>query len=490
MKKLVLLLFIVFGYSNAIAQFDCATDAVEITENGIISTPNNINGSYAIGCFNNTVDSNDDPIYGIWYSFTPDVSGEIKITADLAQNITPNSTDTRLSVFTGSCSNLVCYKNNDDTSTSVYLSSLTFPVQAGVTYYIQWDNYWDNSGFDFDFTFTPVNCLKTYSVYQPSNLTDTSATLNWETSQSSPSLYDIEYGVSGFAHGSGTMVTSATNSVVINGLTAGTVYDYYVRSECDSSTFSDWSAVSKLIMAKTCPYYSGFDSDTQNSGWTSSGNGNGAYGLGTISSQAQSPSKFWIFNTGTTGNMDNWLYSPPLVLQAGEVVTVSFWSRCLTTRNLSLTVGTANSAVTQANVIWSNPTMLNTAYTQITAPAWTAPVTGVYYFAFNDKTAAADTATMRLDTVTFSSAILGVKDNTDAIFSVYPNPVHDVLTISNTTGMTIKCVEIIDINGRLIRKIALGAPQEDIFVADIAKGIYLLRISTGEEIDVRKIIKD
>jgi hypothetical protein len=489
MKKTLLFLFLVFGCFSAVAQFDCATDAIEITENGIISTPNNIDGTYALSCFNDTVDSNGDTIYGIWYTFTPDANGEVKINSALPQNIT--NTDTRLSIFTGDCSNLICYKSNDDASTSVYLSTLTFPVLAGVTYYIQWDSYWDNSDFDFDFTFAAVSCLKVYNVYQPNSLTDTTATLNWEASQSTPAVYDVEYGISGFVQGTGTIVTTATNSVIMSGLVSGTIYDYYVRGECDATTFSDWSPVNKLTMAKTCPYYSGFDSDDQFSGWTMSGNGNGAYGPGTIASQAQSPSKFWIFNTGTTGNMDNWLYSPPLVLQAGEAVTVSFWTRCLTTRDLRLTVGTNNTAAAQTSTIWSNSTLLNTTYTQISAPVWTAQTTGVYYFAFNDKSAAAATATLRLDTVNFTSTILDVKNYSSVKLIVYPNPVDAFLNISSNANLIIDSVEIVDINGRFIKHIKSETSlYEHIAVADFAKGIYFLRISTSEGIVVKKIIKD
>ena len=133
--------------------------------------------------------------------------------------------------------------------------------------------------------------------------------------------------------------------------------------------------------------------------------------------------------------------------------------------------------------------MLNTSYTLNTAPVWTAPATGVYYFAFNDKSAAADTATMRLDTVTFSSTVLGVQHNTSAQFLVYPNPVHDVLSINTTSESAIKFVEIFDSSGRFVRKTTTETSQDSIFVGDLAKGIYFLRINTEKEIIVRKISK-
>ncbi|TBX68375.1 T9SS type A sorting domain-containing protein [Flavobacterium silvisoli] len=490
MKKTLLYLVLFLGCFTANAQFDCATDAVPIIENGLVSTPNTIDGIYAAGCFSDTVDSNGDPLYGIWYTFTPNANGEVTITSNLPQNVIPNSTDTRLSVFTGSCSNLICYKSNDDTSNTVYLSTLTFPVLSGVTYFIQWDSYFDNSGFDFNFTYTPVSCLKVYTVNAPTNLTDTTATLHWEASLSNPSQYEIEYGVAGFTPGTGTVVSSGTNSVILAGLEAGTIYDYYIRSGCDDTNFSAWTPVNKLIMAKGCPYYSGFDTDEQFAGWTSSGNGNGAYGLGTLSSQSQSPTKFWIFNTGTTGDMDNWLFTPPLFLQAGEAVTVSFWTRCLTSRNLRLTVGSDNTAAAQNTVVWSNSNLINNTYTQVSAPVWTAPQSGVYYFAFNDKTAAAATATLRLDTVNFSSTMLATNGHALTNAVVYPNPTHEVFTVLSQSSVAIENIEIIDLNGRIVKVFTPSEQQQQFSASDLAKGIYILKISSREGKTTCKMVKD
>ena len=171
----------------------------------------------------------------------------------MPQNIIPYSTDTRISVFTGSCSNLVCYEHNDDISTTNYLSKVKFPVLAGTSYYIEWDSYSDDSGFVFDFNFIPVSCLKVYNVNAPTNLTDTTATLHWEASLNTSQSYDIEYGAVGFIQGNGTVVNSTTNLIVLTGLVSGTIYDYYIRSHCDATTFSDWSSINKLTVAKTCP---------------------------------------------------------------------------------------------------------------------------------------------------------------------------------------------------------------------------------------------
>ena len=487
MKKLLLFLVLTLGSLTAFAQYDC-TGSVDITINGVVSVPD-VTGTFATGCYNDTFDNTGTgPIYGMWYTYTPASSGEITMTSVLSQNIAPFSTDTRVSIFTGTCTALTCYTANDDTSAAQYLSTITFPVAAGTTYYIQWDNYWDGAGFDFDFIFTPISCLKVYNVNPPTNITDTSATLNWEASLSSPASYDIEYGLTGFIQGTGTVINSATNSVNLSGLISGNIYDYYVRSHCDPTTFSVWTSVNHLIVAKTCPYYTGFDTADQLSGWTNSGN-SAAYGLGTVASQAHSPSQFWIFNTNTTAVSNNWLYSPPFLLQQNESVAVSFWTRCLTSRSLRLTVGNNNNSAAQTTQIWANPALLATTYAEQTAPAFVAPTAGIYYFAFNDISAAAATTTMRLDTVNFTSVILGTNDFLSSNFSVYPNPATNVINFFNDANAVVSIVEMADLNGRVVKSQKINATEGQISVSDLATGMYIMKITTDQGVATKKIVK-
>ena len=181
-------------------------------------------------------------------------------------------------------------------------------MAAGVTYYIEWSNYWDGAGFDFNLTFTAISCLKTYTINLPTNTATTSITLNWDASLSNPANYNVEYGAVGFVQGSGTTVSPATNSANLTGLAADTVYDFYVRSNC-GATQSVWSTVSKFTTAKLCPELAGFDNNTQLAGWTTSGNG--AYGLGTTAANAQGGvGQYWIFNNSITAATDNWIFSP------------------------------------------------------------------------------------------------------------------------------------------------------------------------------------
>ncbi|MCO5273394.1 MAG: FG-GAP-like repeat-containing protein [Flavobacteriales bacterium] len=82
---------------------------------------------------------------GRWYKYTATEDTTLVITTDLPQN---NGTDTRVQVYTGTCGNLVCHAGDDD-SGSGYTSFTTFPIEAGTTYYIAFDDRWTANGFTF-----------------------------------------------------------------------------------------------------------------------------------------------------------------------------------------------------------------------------------------------------------------------------------------------------------------------------------------------------
>ncbi len=87
------------------------------------------------------------------------------------------------------------------------------------------------------------SCLNPSDLVE-TNVTATSVDLGWtEINTPTPAtLWDIEWGLSGFTQGTGTMVTgTTTNPHSLSGLTAGTGYSWYVRADCGSRETSPWS---------------------------------------------------------------------------------------------------------------------------------------------------------------------------------------------------------------------------------------------------------
>lgn len=94
--------------------------------------------------------------------------------------------------------------------------------------------------------------LSTFSCLPVSNFnvlstTFTSATFTWTNSDPGVTYYDFQYGLQGFALGTGNMQqTSSTSSppFTISGLQQSTAYDIYIRKDCsdgNQSIFSSWT---------------------------------------------------------------------------------------------------------------------------------------------------------------------------------------------------------------------------------------------------------
>ena len=90
---------------------------------------------------------------------------------------------------------------------------------------------------DIEVTYIP-SCPRPRNV-NATSITTTSATINW--SDTIASQYVIEYGPSGFEHGTGTVAYATDDSLAITGLTPSSRYDVYVRALCTDSDSSMWS---------------------------------------------------------------------------------------------------------------------------------------------------------------------------------------------------------------------------------------------------------
>jgi len=184
----ILLLLLCFGFQQAKAQNSCETALLVTTG---ITTVGEINGAGNSPCSQNAGNAE-------WYKYIPTQNYSVTITTDLTENICK---DTSFNVYTGNCSGLTCYSGDDDSgdlacnngnNTFTYLSKKTFDVFAGTTYYIVWDNRWDNSeGFIFQLTeapFIPSPCFNAIPITAGTTTVNAIDGTNVTTSCSNTSL--------------------------------------------------------------------------------------------------------------------------------------------------------------------------------------------------------------------------------------------------------------------------------------------------------------
>ena len=156
-------------------------------------------------------------------------------------------------------------------------------------------------------------------------------------------------------------------------------------------------------------------------------------------------------------------------------------------QNLKVWVNGTTSAV-GATQLGTDITISGTTYTLQTR-TFTATTAGTYYFIFNNATPIVATASsLRLDSVSMTS-VLGTNDFLSSNFSVFPNPVKNVINFSNDANAVVSLVEMTDLNGRVIKSQKVNATEGQISVSDLATGMYMMKITTDQGVAVKKIVK-
>jgi len=88
----------------------------------------------------------------------------------------------------------------------------------------------------------------------------------------------------------------------------------------------------------------------------------------------------------------------------------------------------------------------------------------------------------------YTTSVASTEDFQTASFSIYPNPATDVINISNSFDV-IENVKITDLNGRIVKEIALDVEKAQINISDLAQGVYILNATSNGRTVTEKIVK-
>ena len=72
---------------------------------------------------------------------------------------------------------------------------------------------------------------------------------------------------------------------------------------------------------------------------------------------------------------------------------------------------------------------------------------------------------------------------------MYPNPSSSIVNISSDVNAIISTIEMLDLNGRVIKSQKINATEGQISVSDLATGMYMMKITTDQGVAVKKIVK-
>jgi len=94
---------------------------------------------------------------------------------------------------------------------------------------------------------------------------------------------------------------------------------------------------------------------------------------------------------------------------------------------------------------------------------------------------------------TSTDTLLGLVENNaiTSLFSVYPNPSKSIINIGNTSDAMLSSIEMTDINGRVVKSVKLSnVVDAQINIAELAQGVYMMKIVSDKGIVTKKVIKE
>ena len=429
-------------------------------------------------------------VYSADYTFTTQT--QLAISDVSATNITENnasinwttnlnaSSDVEFGITTsyGSSANIAGYF----TSHSVPLTGLT----SGTLYHYRVKS---NGIYSADYTFTTLTQLVISGV-SATNITETSATINWTTNVASSS--EVDYGTTtsyGFAANIAGNVIN--HSVPISGLASGSTFHYRVKSSgiySDDNTFStkypvvnsSYSPNSITITAGTNP--------------------------GSLSNLATSNNAYYILNSSKAKPFISDWYGVVSIQNISDILrfTVKYegkYSRSvnqiLYLRNFitnswvqidARTVSTADIPITSiqnapANFISSGGEIWVRVYATTNSKSFTC--SGDFMQIIIESQAASQSA-FKSGQAESPVTPVSLEDK----FRLFPNPVFDLLNIEleGIEKNELISVEILNIAGIKMKSQNIKGIKTQLNLVDLPSGIYFVKVKTSANMYLRKII--
>jgi hypothetical protein len=288
----------------------------------------------------------------------------------------------------------------------------------------------------------------------------TTATVSW-AAVSGAASYAVDYKLNSSSTWTVFSTAQTGTSASLTGLTASSLYDWRVTTNCSGSTSTASAAQFTTTAAPTCPGV--YDVSTN----------------GTASGAATIP-----FNTDIKGlintTTDNDYYK--FVITTGGTATLT-----LTTLPADFDVRLYSSnGTTQLAISQNGSTTSETISRTYTAGTYYARV---YGYNGANSTTTCYTLKVQLGTAARETDVVPV-NRSKQLFTVYPNPVTDKLNINLTGYEGVSSVSLIDVNGRTVVSQRTAQINSTMDISKLAKGIYLVRVITaGGEVLNAKVVK-
>ncbi len=514
MKKITLLLFCFLSFPYlGVAQDTCAAATAITAGSYNINTIDGTEGTTVI-CSGGTTTG----VAAEWYTYTPTASGSATVTS----NILPENVngDTRLHIYEGTCGALVCVTGSDDVDYTGgnYLSEVTFNTTANTTYYIVWDNRWSSFGFQFDLTEAASVCIEPTNFVGNGSSSSTFDVI-WTDINTGSTTWEIEWGTDGFAQGTGTTVSNiATANYQFTGLTPNTLYDFYIRANCDGSNGdSNWVGPVGFRSARDCtasvtyPYSQNFADGTILDCW--------------LIENADATSPVWSYNTevndldgdGTNDSFmavfpqattevtkNDWLFSKKMDMTTANNYAIDVLYNAFdlnTTSNESFELYITDSqsstatyqsllgtytSITQSGVFGDNTgnDLITQAYTA--TETFNPPSNGTYYVAIRATTTASPNLFMVFNLAVTETPNLSVEEFSVDNFKHFTNYDTNTLTLKASSNMS--GFKLFNSLGQQVLHSKLSTNVHEVNLNNFDTGIYFAKVNIENSTKTFKIL--
>lgn len=247
----------------------------------------------------------------------------------------------------------------------------------------------------------------------------------------------------------------------------------------------------KPASSANLPYSYGFET-TDLDEWfiTNEGTGN-IWERMTASASTPDPSEgtyYMIYQYNDTDPANTYLYSRGLNLEAGKNFTLQFDYQGIDIyfpEKMEVKIGSAATVAGQTTQLWINEEIVNYPYETATVN-FTVPADGVYYLsfrAFSDP----DQFYLALDNVKIFEADLATQNVNQSTLKFYPNPVKDMLTISDVNE--ISSYTIYDLSGKQLVSASAKSSKLELNVSQLKPGMYIVKAKSDGTLKTFKFIK-
>lgn len=342
---------------------------------------------------------------------------------------------------------------------------------------------------------------------EPTNLTSpvsslNSGTISWTASTSNPSNgYQYYYSTNNTSPNSATLASGSVGfgitSAIITSLNPQTTYFFWVRAVCSGSETSEWSLsgnFNTLCNVSSVPFTQDFESAIIPqmplcSSALNVGTGNNWIVTNSPAASIGFNSKTLQYNYSTTNAANTWFFTNAISLTAGTNYTLSYKygnnSVSSFSEKLRVAYGTVSSLPILTNQLADHPNVIGN--TQLTNSVNFSPsVSGDYYFGFNAYSNA-NQFFLFVDDISITVNLENDNFNTST-FKVSPNPVKDILNIGYDKN--ISNVAVYNLLGQQVNVNNINSDLTQIDMSNLAKGTYIIKITSADLTQNIKVIKE